>query len=173
MTPAPVGGARVLFQKQLLKIMGTLRVRRASQRHRARGRMANRGGPKTPILSMDAGSEGLQAHARRRKSARPRAYRSRIVRLYDEPTPGAPRTVTDEQVDEVVCLTLEEAPAGSTHWSVRPRPARRGGGLRPWRRERSRPDTRMPARPLDRAGILVPLPIPIRGFAGVRGGIRF
>ena len=50
---------------------------------------------------------------------RRRFLEKRIDGLYDEPKPGAPRTVTDEQVDEVVRLTLEETPAGSTHWSVR------------------------------------------------------
>ncbi len=50
---------------------------------------------------------------------RKRFVEKRIAGLYDEPKPGAPRTVTDEQVDEVVRLTLEETPTGATHWSVR------------------------------------------------------
>lgn len=43
----------------------------------------------------------------------------RLDGLHDEPRSGAPRTVSDEQVDEVVRLTLEETPSKSTHWSVR------------------------------------------------------
>ena len=43
----------------------------------------------------------------------------RMEGLYDEPRSGAPRTVSDEKVDEVVRLTLEETPSGATHWSVR------------------------------------------------------
>lgn len=39
--------------------------------------------------------------------------------LLDEPRPGAPRTVTDEQVDEVMTLTLETTPEDATHWSTR------------------------------------------------------
>jgi len=39
--------------------------------------------------------------------------------LLDEPRPGAPRTVTDEQVDEVMTLTLETVPDDATHWSTR------------------------------------------------------
>ena len=51
-------------------------------------------------------------------------WRSRFVAhrldgLLDEPRPGAPRTVTDEKVEQVVVRTLESTPAGATHWSTR------------------------------------------------------
>jgi len=39
--------------------------------------------------------------------------------LYDEPRPGAPRTVTDEDVEAIVVETLESKPKGRTHWSTR------------------------------------------------------
>jgi hypothetical protein len=39
--------------------------------------------------------------------------------LYDEPRPGAPRRVTDAQVERVIVRTLEETPRGETHWSSR------------------------------------------------------
>ena len=39
--------------------------------------------------------------------------------LMDEPRPGAPRTVGDRQVEQIVTMTLESAPAGMTHWSTR------------------------------------------------------
>ena len=39
--------------------------------------------------------------------------------LTDEPRPGAPRTINDERVQQIVTSTLESAPAGSTHWSLR------------------------------------------------------
>jgi len=39
--------------------------------------------------------------------------------LYDEPRPGAPRTVTDEKVEEIVVKTLEEKPENATQWSTR------------------------------------------------------
>gem|GEM_PF-49213 len=43
----------------------------------------------------------------------------RMDGLLDEPRPGAPRTVGDEKVAEVVTATLETLPAGRTHWSAR------------------------------------------------------
>jgi transposase len=39
--------------------------------------------------------------------------------LTDEPRPGRPRTVTDEQVEEVIVKTLETTPRDATHWSTR------------------------------------------------------
>jgi DNA-binding MurR/RpiR family transcriptional regulator len=33
--------------------------------------------------------------------------------------PGAPRSITDEQVEAVVTKTLESMPESSTHWSSR------------------------------------------------------
>jgi transposase len=39
--------------------------------------------------------------------------------LTDEPRPGRPRTVTDEQVEAVITRTLESTPANATHWSTR------------------------------------------------------
>ena len=39
--------------------------------------------------------------------------------LLDEPRVGAPRTITDRQIEQVVTKTLESMPANSTHWSTR------------------------------------------------------
>ena len=50
---------------------------------------------------------------------RGRFLTKRLDGLYDEPRPGAKRTITDEQVEQVVIRTLETTPRGATHWSTR------------------------------------------------------
>ena len=50
---------------------------------------------------------------------RGRFIRERLDGLYDEPRPGAPRRVSDAQVEKVIVRTLEETPRGETHWSSR------------------------------------------------------
>ena len=45
--------------------------------------------------------------------------RHRLDGLYDEPRPGTPRQISDEQIEQVIVRTLEETPRGETHWSSR------------------------------------------------------
>ena len=51
-------------------------------------------------------------------------WRSRFVRrrldgLLDVPRPGAPRRIGDEQVEQVIAMTLNQLPKAATHWSTR------------------------------------------------------
>lgn len=43
----------------------------------------------------------------------------RLDGLYDEPRPGAPRRIGDEEIAELIRRTLEETPRDATHWSLR------------------------------------------------------
>jgi transposase len=50
---------------------------------------------------------------------RARFVADRLEGLADEPRPGAPRTLTDAQVEAVITRTLENKPEAATHWSTR------------------------------------------------------
>lgn len=42
-----------------------------------------------------------------------------LMGLYDEPKPGAPRSISDEQVAQLIKKTLKSKPKGATHWTCR------------------------------------------------------
>ena len=50
---------------------------------------------------------------------RRRFVERRLEGLADEPRPGAPRKITDADVERVVAKTLETKPKAATHWSTR------------------------------------------------------
>lgn len=50
---------------------------------------------------------------------RERFARLRLDGLYDEPRPGAPRQIGDDEIAETIRQTLETRPSGATHWSLR------------------------------------------------------
>jgi transposase len=50
---------------------------------------------------------------------RQRFVERRLEGLADEPRPGAPRTISDADVERVVTRTLETKPKAATHWSTR------------------------------------------------------
>jgi transposase len=50
---------------------------------------------------------------------RNRFAQDRLDGLTDEPRPGAPRQIGDDEVAEVVRRTLETTPSNATHWSLR------------------------------------------------------
>src|ERR1700681_5049522 len=106
--------------KQPLSLTEEERDRLQSLAHRARSQslLARRG------RGVLACAEGLdnKAVAKKLRSLgivgkwRSRFLKQRLEGLYDEPRPGAPRTVSDAQVEQVVIRTLESTPRGETHW---------------------------------------------------------
>jgi transposase len=50
---------------------------------------------------------------------RQRFVNRRLDGLLDEPRPGAPRKVSDADVERAVAMTLESTPKDATHWSTR------------------------------------------------------
>ena len=73
-----------------------------------------------------AEGQSNQSVARKRRCSlgmvgkwRGRFLQARLEGLYDEPRPGAPRKVSDAEIEQVVIQTLESTPRGETHWSTR------------------------------------------------------
>jgi transposase len=78
------------------------------------------------ILAAAEGLSNNDVAARLRTSTatagkwRARFVAHRIDGLYDEKRPGHQRTITDEQVADIIEITRREKPAdGGTHWSTR------------------------------------------------------
>ena len=75
------------------------------------------------VLECASGSDNGAVAARLGVSAptvgkwRGRFVERRLQGLVDEQRSGAPRTITDTQVEEVLTQTLEQTPADATHWS--------------------------------------------------------
>src|ERR1700733_15251867 len=110
--------------KQALILTEEERERLQSLAHRARSQalLARRA---RVVLGCGDGLDN-QAVARKLRCSlgmvgkwRGRFLKERLEGLYDEPRPGAPRKVSDEQVERVVIQTLESTPRGQTHWSTR------------------------------------------------------
>src|SRR5262245_21783169 len=70
-------------------------------------------------LASTVGGPKRQARGRTISKWRGRFVRDRLDGLFDEPRPGAPRTIADTEVERVVIRTLETTPRGQTHWSLR------------------------------------------------------
>jgi transposase len=110
--------------KQPLSVTDEERQRLESLAHRTRsqGLLARRA---RVVLGC---AEGLDNKAVARKLRcslgmvgkwRSRFLEARLEGLYDEPRPGAPRQISDDQVEKVVVQTLESTPRGQTHWTTR------------------------------------------------------
>ena len=61
----------------------------------------------------------LGVHADTARKWRRRFVERGLDGLLDEPRPGQPRKLGDEQIEAVIRQTLETRPAGATHWSTR------------------------------------------------------
>jgi transposase len=89
-------------------------------------------------------AERLDVHQATVSKWRRRFIERRLDGLVDEPRPGAPRTISDDDVERVIVRTLEDTPTDATQWSTRDLAARVGMspssvgriwkafGLKPW-----------------------------------------
>ena len=70
-------------------------------------------------LNNTAIAQKLDINVKSARKWRSRFVAQRLDGLLDEPRPGRPRTVEDEQVEAVITRTLETTPKDATHWSTR------------------------------------------------------
>ncbi|HLA10303.1 MAG TPA: IS630 family transposase [Pyrinomonadaceae bacterium] len=92
--------------------------------HRARSQPMLARRARVILASAEGLSNKLVAHKLRVSPGmvvkwRARFLKTRLEGLYDEPRPGAPRSVSDAQIEQVIIQTLESTPRGETHWSTR------------------------------------------------------
>jgi transposase len=105
-----------LTQEERRDLEGLARRRRSAPALAQRARM---------VLACAAGLDNRTVARRVRVAPstvgtwRRRFVAERVTGLMDEPRPGAPRQITDEQIEDVIVRTLETTPQGATHWSTR------------------------------------------------------
>ena len=117
-------GMRTGRPKQPLVLSEEERERLESLAHRARSQstLARRA---RVVLACAEGLENKAVAKKLRCSPgmvgkwRSRFLKTGLEGLYDEPRPGAPRKITDDQVEQLIVRTLETTPRGQTHWSTR------------------------------------------------------
>lgn len=110
--------------KQALTITEEERARLQSLAHRSRSQplLARRA---RVVLACAEGLDNKAAAKKLRCSVgmvgkwRSRFLKARVEGLHDEPRPGSPRKISDEQVEQIIIQTLESTPRGQTHWSTR------------------------------------------------------
>jgi transposase len=122
--PIPKADPVVLTDEEHRVLLGWSRRRKTAQALALRARI---------ILSCAAGgtngevAERLGVGRQTVSKWRARFLTGRLEGLSDEPRPGRPRTISDDQVDALITKTLEEAPTnGDSHWSTRSMAAQTG-----------------------------------------------
>src|SRR2546429_2253184 len=114
--PIPTAAAIELTDEERAVLEGWVRRRTSAQALAVRARIvlaAAEGDTNTEIAERLCVSRPTVTRWRRRFAERG------LDGLTDEPRPGRPRTITDEQVEEVIVKTLETTPKNATHWSTR------------------------------------------------------
>lgn len=111
---------------QKLSLALTEEERSALLRLVARARSARQMAFRARIIlrCADGGSDTEVAAALRANRNTVGKWRGRFIAqrldgLHDEPRPGAPRSIGDDEVEAIITKTLEATPKGRTHWSTR------------------------------------------------------
>jgi transposase len=122
--PSPKAEPVVLSDEERSVLLGWSRRRKTAQALALRSRII--------LTCAEGGTNGEVAEqlgvGRQTVSKwRPRFLEARLDGLADDPRPGRPRVLGDEQIEALITKTLEEPPAnGDSHWSTRSMAAQTG-----------------------------------------------
>jgi transposase len=115
--PSPKLEPLVLTDDERRVLEGWARRRKTAQALALRSRIVLACAAGDSVSAVAAGLGVSRATAGKWRS---RFAEDRLQGLNDEPRPGRPRTVTDEQIEKMITATLEQQPPGKdTHWSTR------------------------------------------------------
>jgi transposase len=105
-----------LTASERAELEGLASRRRTAQglARRARIVLAAAEGMESKVIAQRLGADEDTVSKWRRRFAE-----RRLDGLRDEPRPGAPRRIGDDEIAETIRLTLETTPANATHWSLR------------------------------------------------------
>ena len=105
-----------LTVEERAELEGLARRRRTAQglARRARIVLMAADGHENKLISQQLGADQNTVGKWRRRFAE-----RRVDGLLDEPRPGAPRQIGDDDIAETIRLTLETTPPDATHWSLR------------------------------------------------------
>ena len=115
--PSPKLEPLVLSEQERQVLEGWARQRKTSEALALRSRivLACVGGASVTAVAAD-----MKVSRDTVRKWRGRFVAARLEGLGDEPRPGAPRKITDEQLELVIIKTLEQrGPGEDTHWSTR------------------------------------------------------
>lgn len=114
--PSPHAAQIVLSEDERADLEGWVRRRSSAAGPALRARIV--------LACADGGSnvdvaDRLELDRKTMSKWRIRFAAERCDGLLDEPRPGRPRVVGDEQIEALITATLETAPKDATHWSTR------------------------------------------------------
>jgi len=114
--PSPFAAPVVLTDEERSQLVAWSRRAKSANALAVRSRIVLAAGEG---LNNTAIAQKLDIDVKSARKWRSRFVAQRLDGLLDEPRPGRPRTVEDEQVEAVITRTLETTPKDATHWSTR------------------------------------------------------
>ncbi|MFH5245637.1 helix-turn-helix domain-containing protein, partial [Antrihabitans spumae] len=114
--PSPHATTIVVTDDERTELEGWMRRRNSAAGLALRARIV--------LACADGGSnvevaDRLELHRGTVSNWRSRFAEKRCDGLLDEPRPGRPRVVGDDQIEALITATLETAPKDATHWPTR------------------------------------------------------